>query len=101
MRVRVGPLSETANKIFTFSIKKTCHKINPDKSYHKAKSDYLLVFLAKHNPGSDWSHITFAEKVAADNKKKADEPKVDDKADPSASLMNVSPNFERPVISVF
>jgi len=87
--LRLGPISETENKIFTFSIKKTCHKINPDKSYHKAKSDYLLVFLAKHNPGSDWSHITFAEKVAADNKKKADEPKVDDKADPSASLMNM------------
>ena len=90
VRVRVGPLSETASKIFTFSINKTCHKINPDKSHHKVKSDYLLVFLAKHNPGSDWSHITFAEKVAADNKKKADEPKMDDKADPSAGLMNVS-----------
>ena len=63
VRVRVGPLSETATKIFTFSINKTCHKINPDKSHHKVKSDYLLVFLAKHNPGSDWSHITFAEKV--------------------------------------
>ena len=109
--MRVGPLSETVNKIFTFSINKTCHQINPDKSHHKVKSDYLLVFLAKHNPGSDWSHITFAEKVtartvcsltglslplslspqvAADNKKKADEPKMDDKADPSAGLMNVS-----------
>ena len=22
-----------------------------------------MIFLAKHNPGSDWSHITFAEKV--------------------------------------
>ena len=63
VRVRVGPLSETASKIFTFSINKTCHQINPDKSHHKVKSDYLLVFLAKHNPGSDWSHITFAEKV--------------------------------------
>ena len=31
----------------------------------QAKSDYLLVFLAKHTPGSDWSHITFAEKVGS------------------------------------
>ena len=92
--LRLGPITETENKIFTFSIKKTCHKINPDKSYHKVKSDYLLLFLAKHNPGSDWSHITFAEKVAADNKKKSDEPKLDDKADPSASLMNVSLSHE-------
>ena len=28
--------------------------------------------------------------IAADAKKKADEPKFDDKADPSAGLMNVS-----------
>ena len=78
--VRIGPLSEQVPKIFTFSIKKTCHQINPEKSYHKVssicmrsnmvmmnlsqvKSDYLLVYLAKHNPGSDWSHITYAEKV--------------------------------------
>ena len=56
----------------------------------KVKSDYLVVFLAKHNPGSDWSHITHAEKAAADAKKKVDEPKFDEKADPSAGLMNVS-----------
>ena len=56
----------------------------------KVKSDYLVVFLAKHNHGSDWSHITHAEKAAADAKKKADEPKFDEKADPSAGLMNVS-----------
>eukprot|EP00092_Neocalanus_flemingeri_P022473 GFUD01024373.1.p1 GENE.GFUD01024373.1~~GFUD01024373.1.p1 ORF type:complete len:248 (+),score=105.79 GFUD01024373.1:66-809(+) len=87
--VRIGPISDHQAKIFTFSIKKTCHKINPEKSYHKVKSDYLLVFLAKHNPGSDWSHITFAEKAVADTKKKADEPKLDDKADPSAGLMNM------------
>ena len=29
----------------------------------KVKADYLLVYLAKHNQGSDWSHITHAEKV--------------------------------------
>jgi len=89
LSVRIGPLSEQLPKIFNFNIKKTCHKINSEKSYHKVKADYLLVYLAKHNPGSDWSHITHAEKVAADAKKKADEPKFDDKADPSAGLMNM------------
>merc|ERR1719431_430273 len=84
--VKVENLS---GKSFNFSINNTCHQINPDKSYHKAKSDYLLVFLAKHNPGSSWSHITAAEKAAADLKKKADEPKLDEKADPSAGLMNM------------
>jgi hypothetical protein len=29
----------------------------------QVKSDYLLIFLAKHNPGSSWSHMTAAEKV--------------------------------------
>ena len=109
VNVRVGPLSDKENKVYVFSIKKTCHQINPEKSYHKvqkilylylsfyhqlklqAKSDYLLVFLAKHNPGSDWSHITYAEKAAADAKKKSDDAsKVGDKDDPSASLMTVS-----------
>ena len=57
----------------------------------QAKSDYLLVFLAKHNAGSDWSHITHAEKAAADAKKKSDDAsKLGDKDDPSAGLMNVS-----------
>jgi len=89
VNIRIGPLSTQVPKIFTFSIKKTCHKINPEKSHHKVKADYLLVYLAKHNQGSDWSHITHAEKVAADSKKKADEPKFDDKADPSAGLMSM------------
>jgi len=89
VNLRVGPFSEQANKVFTFGIKKTCHMINPDKSYHKAKSDYLAVFLAKHNPGSDWSHITYAEKIAAESKKKSEEPKMDDNADPSAGIMNM------------
>ena len=35
---RVGPFSEQANKVFTFGIKKTCHMINPDKSYHMVDS---------------------------------------------------------------
>ena len=33
--LRVGPFGEQASKVFTFGIKKTCHMINPDKSYHK------------------------------------------------------------------
>ena len=58
----------------------------------QVKSDYIVLFLAKHNPGSSWSHMTFAEKTAADAKKKSDDVKFDDKADPSAGLMNVSLN---------
>jgi len=77
------------NKNLNFAINKTCHKISPDKSYFKAKSDYVLVCLAKHNPGSKWSHMTYAEKAAADAKKVEDAPKVDDPDDPSAGLMKM------------
>merc|ERR1712142_947433 len=87
--IRIGPLSDQASKIYTFSIKKTCHKINPEKSYHKVKSDYLLVFISKHNPGSNWSHFTYADKMNADANKMKTDPKLDDKEDPSASLMNM------------
>lgn len=40
--VRIGPLSEQQPKIFTFNIKKTCHKINPEKSYHKVVVSHTL-----------------------------------------------------------
>jgi len=76
-------------KNFNFAINKTCHKISPDKSYYKAKSDYLLISLAKLNPGSKWSHMTYAEKATADAKKAEDTPKVEDKDDPSAGLMKM------------
>ena len=47
------------------------------------------------DPPDQWECSTLyltllSPQVAADNKKKADEPKMDDKADPSAGLMNVS-----------
>merc|ERR1712058_88324 len=45
-------------------------------------------FGIKQTSGSSWSHMTAAEKTAADLKKKADEPKMD-KDDPSAGLMNI------------
>jgi len=85
VRVRIENLS---GRTHFFTINKTCHQINPDKSYHKVKSDYLLVFLCKYNPGSTWSHITAAEKSAADAKNPP-VPKIDDAADPSAGIMNM------------
>jgi len=82
--VRVEDLN---GKTFLFNINKTCHKIIPDKSSFKVKSDYLRVYLCKLNPGSSWSHFTAAEKAAADATKKS-EPKMDE-SDPSAGLMNM------------
>jgi len=79
------------NKNLVFNINKTCHKINPEKSYPKIKSDYLLVFMCKHNPGSNWSHFTYADKIKADSSGLSSDPKMDSSAqdDPSAGLMNM------------
>jgi len=77
------------NKNLVFNINRTCHQINPEKSYPKIKSDYLLVFICKHNPGSNWSHFTYADKIKADSSGLSSDPKLDAKDDPSAGLMNM------------
>lgn len=77
------------SKNLVFSINKTCHKINPEKCYHKIKSDYLLVFLCKHNPGSSWSHFTNADKMKSESSKLKPDSKVDSATDPSAGLMDM------------
>jgi len=77
------------SKNLVFSINKTCHKINPEKCYHKIKSDYLLVFLCKHNPGSSWSHFTHADKMKSESSDLKPDSKVDSAADPSAGLMDM------------
>jgi len=85
LAVRIEDLN---GKTLLFNINKTCHKISATKSHFKVKSDYLVIFMGKHNPGSSWSHITHAEKVAADAKKAVD-TKMDESGDPSAGLMNM------------
>ena len=35
VEVGIGPYPESGNKKYLFSIKKTCHMINTEKSYHK------------------------------------------------------------------
>jgi len=87
LNVRIENLK---GKTLLFNIYKTCHKIAPEKCYHKVKSDYLVVFLSKYNPGSNWSHITYAEKAVADAKKTPDSKPGDVASDdPSAGLMNM------------
>ena len=58
MSVKLGPINEKDNKVYTFSIKKTCHMINPEKSYHKvifyiisAESITILVELTNKGSG--------------------------------------------------
>jgi len=82
-------VEDLGGKDFSFAIKQTAYPVNPASSHHKVKSDYLLIFIAKAKEGNKWSHITHAEKVAADSKNKAMEPKPDASKDPSAGLMDM------------
>jgi len=82
-------VEDLGGKDFSFAIKQTAYPVNPASSHHKVKSDYLLIFIAKAKQGNKWSHITHAEKVAADSKSKAMEPKPDTSKDPSAGLMDM------------
>merc|ERR1712037_481760 len=82
-------VEDLGGKDFSFAIKQTAYPVNPASSHHKVKSDYLLIFIAKAKEGNKWSHITHAEKVAADSKSKAMDPKPDASKDPSAGLMDM------------
>merc|ERR1712029_771203 len=75
-------------KNMVFNIKETAGKIDVEKSYYKAKSDMVVIFLKKQNTAVKWSHLKKVDKEAAD-KPKMNPPKPDDNADPSASLMNM------------
>lgn len=48
----------------------------------------ISVFLRKLDTGKEWPGITEIE-LKADEKKKADVPKMDDKADPQEGLMSM------------
>jgi len=81
-----------AGKNHIFEIIQLPHKILPDKSHFKVKSDMVTVFLAKADEGKSWSHATAAAKAQADKKsasmaKMTDSP--DTSKDPQAGLMDM------------
>jgi len=81
-----------AGKNHVFEILQLPHKILPDKSHFKVKSDMVTVFLAKADEGKSWSHATAAAKAQADKKsasmaKMSDSP--DTSKDPQAGLMDM------------
>merc|ERR1712107_464060 len=82
-------MGDLGGKDLSFAIKQTAYPIDPATSHYKVKSDYLLIFMAKAKQGNKWSHITHSEKVAADSKSKAMDPKPDASKDPSAGLMDM------------
>merc|ERR1712228_249080 len=69
-------------------IRETAGKMNIEKSYYKAKSNMVVIFLKKDDFGVKWSHLKKVDKETADKPKFT--PKTDDNnADPSAGLMNM------------
>jgi len=77
-----------------FEIIQLAHKIVPEKSHFKVKTDMVTVFLAKAVEGQHWSHATAASKAKADKQSaamKMDDPAGADKAgaDPTKGIMDM------------
>ena len=81
-------INDMKGKNMIFNIKETAGKIQTEKSYYKAKSDMVVIFLKKEVPSVKWSHLKKVDKETAEKPKFT--PKADDNnADPSAGLMNI------------
>lgn len=74
---------------YIFTINKLLENITPAGSSWKAKTDMVVINLAKETPVS-WSHVTETEKKASEAKKV---PQMDKNADPSDGLMSIMKNM--------
>lgn len=75
-------VAENRNNVLT--IKNLLHEIVPSDSYHKVKTDMIVLYLKKQTP-QNWSYVTEAERKAKEPKA----PKMDKEEDPGASLMTL------------
>lgn len=73
------------------TIARLAEKIDSTGSYHKVKTDSVLVMLKKKQSGKTWTYVTEKEKLAKEMKSKP--PAMDKDADPSASLMGLLQNM--------
>lgn len=71
-------------KNYSFVINNLMHDIQPTDSYHKVKSDMVVLFLRKSSV-QNWSYVTESEKKS----KEPRIPKPDENEDPSQSLMSL------------
>jgi len=75
-------------KNMIFNIKETTGAMNVEKSYYKAKSDMVVIFLKKQDVAVKWSHLKRVDKETSSKPKFT--PKAEDNnADPSAGIMNM------------
>ncbi|XP_041368699.1 calcyclin-binding protein-like isoform X2 [Gigantopelta aegis] len=77
------------NKNYELYITKVCESIDASASYHKVKTDMVLLMLKKKDTGKAWAYVTEAEKKAKETKK----PPIDEKDDPNASIMKLMQNM--------
>ena len=64
--------------------KNLLHEIVPSESYHKVKTDMVVLYLKKAS-SQHWTYVTESEKKSKEPKA----PKFDKQEDPSASLMTM------------
>jgi len=73
-------------KNHALTIKNLLNEIVPAESYHKVKTDMVVLYLKKKNFGQQWSFVTEAEKKAKEPKAT---PKKEKEEDPGAGLMSL------------
>ncbi|XP_046330903.1 calcyclin-binding protein-like [Haliotis rufescens] len=85
VKLVVKGLNKKNHELF---IARLCEEITPETSYHKVKTDCVLLMMKKAS-STTWAFVTEAERKAKETKK----PSVSDKEDPNASLMKMMQNM--------
>ncbi|XP_028042432.1 calcyclin-binding protein [Bombyx mandarina] len=81
------------NKDYLLVINKLLEPINVADSHWKQKTDKVVIFLAKSNPNTTWSHMTEIEKKFEDQRNNRLKPAETDKKDPQDSIMSLMKNM--------
>ncbi|KPI97022.1 PREDICTED: calcyclin-binding protein [Papilio xuthus] len=81
------------NKDYILVINKLLEPINVGESHWKQKTDMVVIFLAKQNPMSKWSHMTEIERKFEDQKSNRFKNDDLDKKDPQDSIMSLMKNM--------
>lgn len=82
------------DKTQVFTSENLLNEILPDKSYHKVKTDQVVVFLKKAEEAKKWTHVTATEKQVKDAReaKKMESFSKDtaaDDSDPAGGIMQI------------
>ncbi|CAH0720312.1 unnamed protein product, partial [Brenthis ino] len=81
------------NKDYVLVINKLLNSINVSESHWKQKTDMVVIFLAKSQPNTKWSHMTEIEKKFEDQRNNRFKTDDMDKKDPQESIMSLMKNM--------